>query len=96
MAEKTFLLREFDDTLEPYEKDISDPIGSPYDVYVECRNQIELGVASVLKFMEQQNLLSKPETQTARRVVDFALGADHGGLELKEESLKACLLSNAA
>jgi glycine hydroxymethyltransferase len=28
-AEKTFLLREFDETLEPYEKDISDPIGSP-------------------------------------------------------------------
>ena len=26
-AEKTFLLREFDETLEPFEKDISDPIG---------------------------------------------------------------------
>ena len=33
-AEKTFLLREFDESLEPFEKDISDPIGSPYDVYV--------------------------------------------------------------
>lgn len=50
-AEKTFLLREFDDTLEPYEKDISDPIGSPYEIYVECRNQIELGIATILKFM---------------------------------------------
>src|SRR5476649_2194056 len=28
-AEKTFLLREFDESLDPYEKDISDPIGSP-------------------------------------------------------------------
>lgn len=26
-AEKTFLLREFDDTLDTFEKDISDPIG---------------------------------------------------------------------
>src|SRR5882672_2498960 len=26
-VEKTFLLREFDQTLDPYEKDISDPIG---------------------------------------------------------------------
>src|ERR1700689_3003586 len=26
-AEKTFLLREFDETLDPFEKDISDPIG---------------------------------------------------------------------
>ena len=34
-AEKTFLLREFDETLEPFEKDISDPIGSSYEVYVE-------------------------------------------------------------
>jgi protein-tyrosine-phosphatase len=30
--EKTFLLREFDETLDPFEKDISDPIGGSYDV----------------------------------------------------------------
>ena len=89
-AEKTFLLREFDETLEPYEKDISDPIGSPYEVYVECRNQIELGIATVLKFMEQQNLLSKVEDRPAVGLPNFALGADHGGLELKE-TLKAWL-----
>ncbi len=48
-AEKTFLLREFDESLDPFEKDISDPIGSSYDVYVNCRNQIEQGIASLLK-----------------------------------------------
>ncbi len=90
MAEKTFLLREFDETPEPYEKDISDPIGSPYEVYVECRNQIELGIAALLKFMEQQNLLSKTENPAAAGLASFALGADHGGLELKE-ILKAWL-----
>lgn len=89
-AEKTFLLREFDDTLEPYEKDISDPIGSPYEVYVECRNQIELGIATILKYMEQEHILSKTEEKPATRTVNFALGADHGGLELKD-SLKAWL-----
>src|ERR1039457_6812980 len=83
-AEKTFLLREFDDSLEPYEKDISDPIGCPYETYVECRNQIELGIATLLKFMEQQNLLSKTEHHAATSVANFALGADHGGFELKE------------
>jgi RpiB/LacA/LacB family sugar-phosphate isomerase len=83
-AEKTFLLREFDETLEPYEKDISDPIGSSYQVYVECRDQIEQGIVSLLKFMEQQNLLTgKPATQT-KAVANFALGADHGGFEMKE------------
>jgi len=90
VAEKTFLLREFDDSLEPYEKDIADPIGSPYDIYVECRNQIELGIATLLKFMEQQNLLTKSENHTAAGVADFAVGADHGGFELKE-TLKAWL-----
>ena len=89
-AEKTFLLREFDETLEPYEKDISDPIGSPYEIYVECRDQIEQGIVTLLKFMEQHNFLSKNQNQSSSAVINFALGADHGGLELKE-SLKAFL-----
>jgi glycine hydroxymethyltransferase len=89
-AEKVFLLREFDESLEPFEKDISDPIGCPYDIYVECRNQIELGIATILKFMEQQNLLSKSPTAPASGLVQFALGADHGGFELKE-SVKSWL-----
>jgi RpiB/LacA/LacB family sugar-phosphate isomerase len=89
-AEKTFLLREFDETLEPYEKDISDPIGSPYHIYVDCRDQIEQGIVTLLKFMEQHNFLSKNQTGTASDFANFALGADHGGLELKE-TLKAFL-----
>ena len=82
-AEKTFLLREFDDTLESYEKDIGDPIGSSYEVYEECRNQIEQGIASLLKFMEQHEILTGTTTKTIPAAA-FALGADHGGYELKE------------
>ena len=47
-AEKTFLLREFDDTLDIFEKDISDPIGGSYEVYLNCRDQIEQGIATLL------------------------------------------------
>ncbi|MBU6409828.1 MAG: serine hydroxymethyltransferase [Verrucomicrobia bacterium] len=83
-AEKTFLLREFDDTLEPFEKDISDPIGGPYDVYVNCRDQIEQGIASLLKFMEQHEILSAPQGARTPSVTQFAVGADHGGFEMKE------------
>ncbi len=89
-AEKTFLLREFDETLEPYEKDISDPIGGSYRVYEDCRDQIEQGIVTLIKFMEQHHFLSKNPNPSAPALVNFALGADHGGYELKE-SLKAFL-----
>src|SRR5208283_225520 len=82
-AEKTFLLREFDDTLESFEKDIGDPIGSSYEVYEDCRDQIEQGIASLMKFMEQHEILTGTTTKTIPAVA-FALGADHGGYELKE------------
>jgi RpiB/LacA/LacB family sugar-phosphate isomerase len=82
--EKTFLLREFDETLEPFEKDISDPIGSSYEVYVNCRNQIKQGIASLLKFMAQHETLSAPQAAKTGQTTNFALGADHGGYELKE------------
>ena len=84
-AEKTFLLREFDDTLDDFEKDISDPIGSSYEIYVNCRNQIEQGITSLLKFMEQHETLSAAPAAKVKSTVNFALGADHGGFELKEE-----------
>lgn len=78
-AEKTFLLREFDDTLDPYEKDISDPIGGSYHVYVNCRDQIEQGIASILRYLDQLEaaVASVPPATVA-------IGADHGGYDLKE------------
>ena len=80
-AEKTFLLREFDETLDQFEKDISDPIGGSYDVYLNCRDQIEQGIVSLLRFIEQRQLTSGP---SAGQVATVALGADHGGFALKE------------
>jgi glycine hydroxymethyltransferase len=82
-ADKTFLLREFDESVPPYEKDIPDPIGSSYDIYVHCREQIEHGIASLLKFMEQHETLQAPALET-NHPVHFAIGADHGGFDLKE------------
>lgn len=91
-AEKTFLLREFDETLEMYEKDISDPIGGSYDVYVNCRDQIEQGIASVLRYVEQGNTAFFPRPADGR-ITRVALGADHGGYELKQ-SIKEHLLQH--
>src|SRR5438093_6133652 len=83
-AEKTFLLREFDETLDVFEKDISDPIGGSYEVYLDCRDQIEQGIASMLKFIDQTFV---GVSTRADKAVVIALGADHAGYELKE-SLK--------
>src|SRR6266480_5658124 len=75
-TEKTFLLREFDETLDVFEKDISDPIGGSYEIYLNCRDQIEQGIASILRFIEQgeaAGVLAGIKSGT------IAIGADHGG-----------------
>src|SRR6266576_3595105 len=72
-AEKTFLLREFDETLDLFEKDISDPIGGSFDVYLSCRDQIEQGIASLLRFLDQGG----PSGQLAGKTATVAIGADH-------------------
>jgi protein-tyrosine-phosphatase len=82
-AEKVFLLREFDDTLDDYESDISDPIGGSYDIYARCRDQIEQGIASMLKFIDQ-SAADSTSGKSQHRKVSVALGADHGGWQLKE------------
>jgi RpiB/LacA/LacB family sugar-phosphate isomerase len=87
-AEKTFLLREFDEALEACEKDISDPIGGDYPTYLNCRNQIEQGLVSLLKFIEQT--MTSAASSSSAPAVTLALGSDHGGFQLKE-ALKAHL-----
>ncbi len=89
-AEKTFLLREFDDTLDVFEKDISDPIGGSYEVYMNTRDQIEQGIASLLRFIDHGE--AAPAGPADGPAVMFALGADHGGYELKE-AIKSYLTS---
>jgi len=90
-TEKTFVLREFDETLDVYEKDISDPIGESFTVYVQCRDQIEQGLVSMLKFIEQNSLNPQPASEGAKTTT-VVLGADHAGYALKE-ALKEHLLS---
>src|SRR5437899_8500639 len=79
-AEKTFLLREFDETLDVFEKDIPDPIGGSYEIYLNCRDQIEQGIASLLHFIEQGEAVA---ALPGHKVATIAIGADHGGYDLK-------------
>ncbi len=84
MTEKVFLLREFDQTLDPFEKDINDPISGSYEVYTACRDQIEQGIASLMRFLDQSRTVSRPMASAAT----VAIGADHGGYDLKEHLKK--------
>ncbi len=78
-AGKTFLLREFDERLEPYEQDVADPIGQGLDEYRACRDQILQGILSMLHSLDSTDAASK-----------VALGSDHAGFQLKE-ALKGLL-----
>jgi glycine hydroxymethyltransferase len=83
-AEKTFLLREFDETLDTFEKDISDPIGGSFEVYVNCRDQIEQGIASMLNFIEQTSEPASGGGRQSAHSLRVAVGADHAGVALKD------------
>ena len=82
-VEKTFLLREFDDTLDDFEKDITDPIGGSYETYTYCRDQIEQGIFSLLTFMEQASRSSASASSLPQS--RLAIASDHAGFALKQQ-----------
>jgi glycine hydroxymethyltransferase len=56
-AEKTFLLREFEEPGTTVWRDVSDPIGLGRDVYEDCARIIKNALPSVLAFVEQGELV---------------------------------------
>jgi RpiB/LacA/LacB family sugar-phosphate isomerase len=82
-ADKTFVLREFDETLDSFEKDIADPIGGSYEVYLNVRDQIEQGLVSMLKFLEQNDAGGATPKDSPTYLI--ALGSDHAGFQLKQQ-----------
>ena len=80
--DKIFLLREFDDSLAPEEKNISDPMGGSIDVHRHCRNQIEQAIDFLVKYLDRWDVLSDDEDEPT--VNSVALASDHAGHNLKE------------
>ena len=92
-ADKTYLISEFtpDDALR--DQDVSDPFGAGRAAYVEVRDTLQKLLPSVLAYIEQTfQKNSKPNfmpstanpTDPSNFITRIALGADHGGYELKE------------
>ena len=95
-AEKTFVLREFEDA-EVIGKDISDPIGQSIEVYRRTSDQIQNALPGLVQFIDQTEAALR---RTAREVAAeptqphrIALAADHGGVEIKK-ALKDWLAAN--
>ena len=88
-VEKIFLLREFDETLDAFDKDISDPIGGSYEVYLSCRDQIEQGIVSLLRFLEQCQMAA---ASAGTRSATAASGGGGGGNEHKQHTMETRII----
>jgi RpiB/LacA/LacB family sugar-phosphate isomerase len=75
------LLREFQKDLREGEREVPDPIGMPYSAYTACRDAIRAALPSVLEHLDHPGA-------GAGRKARIAVGADHGGLELKAHLIK--------
>ena len=85
-ADKTFLVTEFDDSLR-HNPDVPDPIGQGLDSYLQCRDLLAEALPSLIRFMDQPEKMpdALPPTSTITRPLRIALGADHGGVDLKRK-----------
>jgi glycine hydroxymethyltransferase len=63
-AEKTYLLREFEEPGSTVWRDVPDPIGLGRDVYETCARTIKNALPSVLAFVEQSELVRPGPTRT--------------------------------
>ncbi len=68
-AEKSFLLREFEQPGATVWRDVPDPIGMGYDVYEDCARIIKNALPSVLAFVEQGELA--PASRVSRAAPYF-------------------------
>src|SRR5439155_25760227 len=71
-AEKTFLLREFEEPGTTVWRDVPDPIGLGREVYEDCARTIKNALPSVLALVEQGELV-RPGAMRARELFSYSL-----------------------
>jgi glycine hydroxymethyltransferase len=72
-AEKSFLLREFEEPGTTVWRDVPDPIGLGRDVYEHCARTIKNALPSVLAFVEQGELV-RPSATGRHEVSSYSMG----------------------
>jgi glycine hydroxymethyltransferase len=90
-ADKTRLVLELDDELRSRSLDVPDPIGLGIHAYFETRDTLKRALPSLVKYVEthapmssEANAAAQPSPSASTRPLRVALGADHGGVELKQ------------
>jgi glycine hydroxymethyltransferase len=78
-AEKTFLLREFEEPGATVWRNVPDPIGLGRDVYEVCARTIKNALPSVLAFVEQSELAPTPRAGGASSYLMGDLPQIHSG-----------------
>lgn len=74
--------------------DIPDPIGQSLDVYRRTRDVIDSAMADVILYIMEQEQDQAPAQERLKQM-KFAIGADHGGVELKAK-IKQVLAARGA
>jgi RpiB/LacA/LacB family sugar-phosphate isomerase len=74
-AEKTFMVREFEEAELGASKDIADPMGQPVEAYRRTREQIERAMPDIVKFINETKAVAGP--------FRVALAGDHWGVSMK-------------
>jgi glycine hydroxymethyltransferase len=71
-AEKSFLLREFEEPGTTVWRDVPDPIGLGREVYEDCAHIISHALPSVLAFVEQSELV-RPGSKHSRELSSYSM-----------------------
>ena len=83
-AEKTFLLREFEEPGTTVWRDLPDPIGLGREVYEDCARTIKNALPSVLAFVEQGELV-RPGAARSSEISSYSM--DHLSRQFDPESI---------
>ena len=70
-AEKSFLLREFEELGNTVWRDVPDPIGMGRDTYLQCADTIKNALPSVLAFVEQSQIAVPASSRAGLYILIF-------------------------
>ncbi|MEO6741948.1 MAG: hypothetical protein ABIP20_17020, partial [Chthoniobacteraceae bacterium] len=83
--EKVWLACEFTPELADY-PEVPDPIGQGLHAYLQTREVLHKAIPDILKFVDSSDMTTATNpttTATSKSTLRIALGADHGGVEVK-------------